>query len=73
MGKRGGLIERGAYFKFFLDKKGLIERGGLNERGLNGAFKVYELQLMHVLSRCHYLSKCCLNSSAQYSCRLIAN
>ena len=29
----GGLIERGAYFKFWLREEGLIREGGLIERG----------------------------------------
>ena len=42
MKMRGGLIERGAYFKFLL-KKGLIREEGLIERGVNRAFTVSPL------------------------------
>ena len=44
MGLKGGLIEEGAYFKFLLERRGLIERGlkrgGLKRGGLNRAFMV---------------------------------
>ena len=38
-----GLIERGAYFKFWLRGEGLIREGGLIERGLNREGGLIEL------------------------------
>ena len=42
-GRRGGLIERGDYLKFLLNKGDLIERGLNREGGLNRAFTVFPL------------------------------